>query len=751
MLAPLSRRMFSRGRSGSTPNPINVVRESKDISQFNITVGPDGESSQQNTPSTGSGHQTFPETPQAFSPLWTSSVVGGSPGLQPMQSLSAASTAVYTPGHSPRSASVSATQNAQITLAQKILLSRATTVSGDKIGLLAPKLHRVEEVPESTRPASLHVSPVDMQPTSLLGKRSSSESSSESIDELHANSRMKPLPPMPPMTPMSASLPQITVEDPQPSPSISITRRLPDISHTYNKSPPVSPPSAQATFLQSVPSPSPSIPRLPSDFTSNRGPTVFSSSSSSLTPVPPQSISPAATPVAEVPNPLAAALTHSASNSIQTSTPPDSRRPSESEFGRPFASSFIAPPPYHTVVGSHANNIHQPPDITRQGSDTAASTPQTPPSGQTVFSSGGSRKGRVRPPLPVGPRKPTSSQNIGTGSLTSIRDRNGSVSSVGSSATNGGPRGTANSGAWRKVVNQSPSPKFQTPTPKYRGYTMETAKWTFTSQQLQTIVSRAIKQSAEASSVRLLRLDTLDTDIPEEIHRLEMQKMDIKTRYKHTARRRWSLLASLTAHADGSEGVDSSIAHRALEELTEISLALDQLAEDLHSVTEQLAQLKSLSDIHSASALAMALRKLNTSFLKQVTESQVLRQRVSSLEAERDEAWKHAEDVALEYDDLSDRFGGDFNAANSSKSPSRRSSRVMAVRKSSIRASKAGLRASLRRSHRSSGGSAGLGRRASDSMPISSSADVPPVPPMPHHNVIDVLSADLPSRSSMGE
>jgi len=140
----------------------------------------------------------------------------------------------------------------------------------------------------------------------------------------------------------------------------------------------------------------------------------------------------------------------------------------------------------------------------------------------------------------------------------------------------------------------------------------------------------------------------------------------------------------------------------------------------------------------------MALRKLNASFLKQVAENQTLRQYVSTMEAERDEAWKQAEVIAQDYDSLMDRCG-----PSSFKSPgSQRSSQVSAVRKSSIIASRAGLRsASLRRSQRSSVGS--TGHRGSTSIPSSSVADVPPVPPVPHQTTIGSPTAELSSRSSI--
>ncbi|KAJ7624983.1 hypothetical protein DFH06DRAFT_1008230 [Mycena polygramma] len=328
---------------------------------------------------------------------------------------------------------------------------------------------------------------------------------------------------------------------------------------------------------------------------------------------------------------------------------------------------------------------------------------------------GPGRRARARPPLPVGPRRPTTPGPLG---LPPGRNRNGSVSSIQSSNN------------LRRLT--STSPRFQTPPLRWRGYTMDAAKWTFSSSQLQGIVSRAIRQSAEASSIRLLRLETVDQDIPDELHRLEMQRTDVKTRYKMLTRRRTNLLATLTGLLDGTEQEDSTYALRIVENLKELSTELDQLAEDLHSADEQIAQLSSLRDVHSASALAMALRKLNASFLKQIAEAETLRTQVETLQAERDEAWSQAENVANEFDDLSERM------EISSPGPSsynKRSSRVLAVKKSSIRVSKAGLRSSSRRSSVSSIS----GHRVSSSgLPSATMEDIPPVPPMPRRRPDDI-------------
>jgi len=126
-----------------------------------------------------------------------------------------------------------------------------------------------------------------------------------------------------------------------------------------------------------------------------------------------------------------------------------------------------------------------------------------------------------------------------------MRSRGGSISSVGSNLPG--------SGGHRLNSSAVPHVKFHTPAIKWKGFTLDAAKWTFTSAQLQGIVSRAIRQSAEPSLIRLLPLETLDDEIPPEVERLETQSSYLKLRYKALARRRANLLEALAIHVDGSE------------------------------------------------------------------------------------------------------------------------------------------------------------------------------------------------------
>ncbi|KAJ2925342.1 hypothetical protein H1R20_g11742, partial [Candolleomyces eurysporus] len=423
-----------------------------------------------------------------------------------------------------------------------------------------------------------------------------------------------------------------------------------------------------------------------------------------------------------------------------------------------------SPPPYYSVVDQLQTQQAQPQPPSFVHANTGVPfLPNTQPTATTPLvtftnpfnnnnqgrdSTLPGSRARPRPAGPLGPRRPTlqNAASPGPFQITATRDRSGSTVSLVRQASNSGAGGSRLAPPRTEQPMATPkSPKFPVPPVKYRGYTMEAAKWTFTSSQLQSIVSRAIRDSAQTGAIRLLKLDNLDNDIPEEIHRLEMTRTDVKSKYKALTKRRAALFESLTFHLTSSGEENSTFALRIAEELSSISVALDQLAEELHSADVELAQLNSIVQIHSASALSMALRKLNASFLKQVSETQELQERVSMLEAERDEAWKHAEEIAREYDHL--HFQDKLDSPSS-----KRSSRISAKRKSSIRATKAGLRsASRRQSARSSVASSVF---SGSQTPLSSKSPfrtekIPPLPPIPKRRPADIITDyQSPLRSS---
>ncbi|KAK7042358.1 hypothetical protein R3P38DRAFT_3448248 [Favolaschia claudopus] len=826
-LEPPSRGLFhNRQRSGSTPAPIKVVRDSRDITAYNITVTPRvGTSSNGSSPATAEDalarqQQTFPETPSAFSPTFS-----------PSTDASAGDRNSMVPPPVPPSASgVVGPRPGYTSLAQQMLLTRAaTTVRGARHSRQAsltrarnrgtaifPSAETAtllkEAIPNSPEddtsgtalPASLveeneedeerKQGEVDDQTSSQGHAFPSNDAASEADSASVYTPSIQSSYPSPP--PPNRSFHRLSksddshwqsiegrsqdqhekphVEKPLPAMPVSPAESLPSQEPAAELAPSPAAPTAVPAALKSASSsslprpshrPSPSVSPAPLP----QPPSRRSSYKSTPSPAPPferteeaaLSSSSTATPAINEPHVATAETTAEPTTPPPPISPRQNRPPLmlspppppvDHSLGSPHIvpvvtpvtrggdsptfSSFGSPPPYYTVMYDRDNARDQERMTPSTGGSNGyadnffPSTPSLPLREQRTSLQSlapatpgpNGRRARPRPPLPVGPRRPSTS----TAALPSqMRNRNGSVSSISSQLPSG-----------RRFT----SPRFQTPQPKWRGYTMDAAKWTFSSAQLQGIVSRAIRQSAEASSIRLLRMETVDRDIPAELHRLEMQRTDVKTRYKMLAKRRTNLTAQLTGYIDGTEPEDTANILRAVENLKEISSELDRLAEDLHSADEQIAQLMSLRDVHSASALAMALRKLNASFLKQIAEAESLREQVETLRAERDEAWSQAVDVANDFDDLNERM--EVNSPGPSVY-SKRSSRVLASKKSSIRVSKAGLRSSSRRSSVSS-----IGNRASSSgLPSATFEDIPPVPPIPRRRPDDIRT-DLSTRVS---
>ncbi|KZV91370.1 hypothetical protein EXIGLDRAFT_719431 [Exidia glandulosa HHB12029] len=275
-----------------------------------------------------------------------------------------------------------------------------------------------------------------------------------------------------------------------------------------------------------------------------------------------------------------------------------------------------------------------------------------------------------------------------------------------------------------------PSPKFNTAPIRWKGLTYDAARWTLSSEQLQEIVTRAIKHSAESSSIRLLQPDVVEFDLPTEIETLTRQREELRGRLKQQIRTRRLLLRKLTS-PNSTEPLTAQGVARNMGEIMDACAMCDQLSEELFHVSDQLAQIVRLRDVHQASALSMALRKINTSFVRVTSEAVELQKRINTLEAEREEAWHTAESVESELNEMRAKLAKqsanckcDHDADAEDEVYSRPSSRVSAARKTSMRASKASLRLSARKSRASSVASSRM-------FSPDSSDDVPPVPPMP--------------------
>ncbi|KAG9313196.1 hypothetical protein JVU11DRAFT_6654 [Chiua virens] len=201
-----------------------------------------------------------------------------------------------------------------------------------------------------------------------------------------------------------------------------------------------------------------------------------------------------------------------------------------------------------------------------------------------------------------------------------------------------------------------------TPIP-WKGLPFEVAQWTFSSPELQEIVSQAIRLSARESFVRLLSLQALEVDIPKESERLDAERAAAQAKWRFEVCRRNMLLQALNStvasvpmtngsgNAVGENEAGSLVAGFIAQLATSIA-SCDALLSSILQFADQQAQIASLQHQHSASALGVALRKINKAYERQDQELKDAQARVQTLEDELDEAWREAEKMAIEFDDL---------------------------------------------------------------------------------------------------
>ncbi|KAI1786913.1 hypothetical protein LXA43DRAFT_747484 [Ganoderma leucocontextum] len=790
-------------RATGPPPPLPLGRRSED----SFTMTPQYSSSGESVPSTTDHRQTFPETPNAFSPLWTSTFQSpassssrmsidrnstrGRGVLEMMRMARGISGSVYSKPSPARSSRIPLTpplsgQSGSSQPGSPMIphadpsaspaAKRLTAIEEQVMSRAISTYSTVPEPPTSAAPYNTTFSeeqrPIDaasfVRGRDRSGSNAASHPPDRSISQDHsqafgANQNRAPTNAFATAGSTDTSSSGMSAAKQAKAAEASSERRLRSV--TNPDEPLVSPPPSYAPSFEPPPHTPPAPSRSgtgdspePSRRSSSMSSGHLQASSSSPSSIPlKRSLSPFPSP----PN-----------SSSAPSSPSPGPGPSRSRVDAHASSISVEhpPPPYVEDLRSRTppiavpqllTNVPPPPILgpappARMSTPDLHGTPNTPRSGYgTPDGTVSKRNTRLRPPLPAGPRKPSYS-------AAAARMRAGSVSSLGTA----GP-----SGSHPRVMSMMShtAPKFQTSRVPFRGLTMEAAQWTLTSQQLQNIVSTAIRQSADASAIRILPGDVLESELPREIERLEGLSAELKLKYKLNVRKRNTLLANVSRVADNAEfgefGAAATLG-RMMEELSDVTENLDQTAEELYTSTDQLAQLVHLRDVHQRSALAMALRKLNSSFLKQVGDTQRLREQVAMLEAERDEAWREAQEVAQEFDDFTERIVADslpmvesgkdkYKDKDKESLPlSRRSSRVMVARRTSQRASKAGLRSMYRRSQRSSTSSSlRYSGVASPGMWSGQGGgeEIPPVPPIPlRHDLPFPLSGDLPTRSSIG-
>lgn len=116
------------------------------------------------------------------------------------------------------------------------------------------------------------------------------------------------------------------------------------------------------------------------------------------------------------------------------------------------------------------------------------------------------------------------------------------------------------------------------------------------------------------------------------------------------------LLQSLIALSAG-DGNSAALSNLTTQ-LADITVSCDRLMETMVGIADQRIQIQKVQDVHISSALAMALRKLNGSYAKRTTELREAKVQVDQLKAELEEAWRVAEDMAQEMDDLNNFHSG---------------------------------------------------------------------------------------------
>ena len=190
-----------------------------------------------------------------------------------------------------------------------------------------------------------------------------------------------------------------------------------------------------------------------------------------------------------------------------------------------------------------------------------------------------------------------------------------------------------------------PSPQIDlAPEPlPYKHLALDDAHWTLTSTELQYLVSSAIRQSAKEQFIRLLPPSIIDTRMPEDSTNIERSWETAAARWRFEAQRRNMLLRALSA-----SGADGDL----LSQLCGTLSSLDLHAQNLLHAAAHRTQLSAARDTHRASALAVALRKLNASYARRTRDLDKARANITLLRREVEEAWKVAEEQATEVDKL---------------------------------------------------------------------------------------------------
>lgn len=201
-----------------------------------------------------------------------------------------------------------------------------------------------------------------------------------------------------------------------------------------------------------------------------------------------------------------------------------------------------------------------------------------------------------------------------------------------------------------------PTVSFESVQIPWKGLPYEAAQWTFTSSELQEIVSRAIRLSAKESFIRLLSLQALDTDMVKEAERLEEERLAAQVKWRFEMNRRTMLMQALNScasvFANSGEGDKENVLGGLISQVATSIASCDSIIASVLHMSDQQAQISMVQHRHWASALGIALRKLNKAFERQGEEMKHALIRIQTLQDELDEAWREAEGMAAEIDEM---------------------------------------------------------------------------------------------------
>ncbi|KIY49773.1 hypothetical protein FISHEDRAFT_72404 [Fistulina hepatica ATCC 64428] len=676
----------------NTPSPIQVTQDADDPTSYILTINP-----HLNTPlppPTPMFQQVFPETPRLFTPGLTPALpTGFAVSSNPPLPARATPRGRMLPSLAQKACNQALGSSKEVAIARHIprrsvsqcyAINYDQSVSGDAAGI---QRHNSS----SSVPSSLNngLSPAELVREAYRANRRSFTLPVPS-DQSHASH-------------LPSALPSIYYEvfkTSERSPTAATPEEMESVTQQF-----ISHAFEASASSDTLPSPRyQTSPQIRHSFQHPRYSSELAASPSSLSPTHVTNDGAVSPSTAVLPMPAVSATRASRALPSPVQTP---QRWDES----------LDPPPSYSDAMSAANPVSSGHTLSPA---TASAVPSTMPPDEPRTIPVRRRISRI-PRRPLGPRNRLDPHRAGSSNTPSASTPPPLMSLPSAEESGEQSRLSASSfSTYLSIVARDPPVKFEVPPPPWRPYTMKAAFWMFSSAELQAIVSQAIKQSAHGSSIRLLPLEALNDDLPAEMHRLEIQEADIKAHYIEQARKRRQLLVALYA----SSVQDRQMECRArfvtiVDELMTVSATLDELTQDLYSVDAQISKIKLLQERHSASALSIALRKLNKSLARQQAQTDELCRRVEALEAERDDAWREAETIANQYDTMNEQN------EPCSATVTRQSDRVVAARKGSIR--RAGLR------------SARVSRRSSSSSVqsvVAGTTEPPPVPRIPRRQVV---------------